>query len=39
MLLIGAPGDKAELDFRPELGLNLHAAYANVTAAQRKIGP
>jgi hypothetical protein len=39
MLLIGAPGAEAELDFRPKLGQNLHAAYSNVTAAQRKIGP
>jgi len=39
MLLVGVPGEQAELDFRPKLGLNLHTAYANVTAAQRKIGP
>jgi hypothetical protein len=28
-----APGGQAELDFRPKLGLNLHTAYSNVTAA------
>jgi hypothetical protein len=33
MLLIGASGESAELDFRPKLGLNLHTAYSNVTAA------